>query len=179
MYLKNNKGFTLIELLVVIAIISLLSSVVLASLKSARMKTRDAAIKSELKELQKLAFLNYSEYGSYTALQPSDFVWPDTTAKCDSKFSSTSEPIYILQARAICKNIVLLSVAGSHGLFYAGNATSLANNFSFMAFLPGVERYACIGSSGMFSDTSSISAVGGNNIDTSPSWQQPGCYGKP
>jgi len=38
---QNNKGFTLIELLVVVAIISLLSSVVMSSINSARMKTRN------------------------------------------------------------------------------------------------------------------------------------------
>lgn len=40
---KNKSGFTLIELLVVVAIIGVLSSVVLASLNSARAKSRNAA----------------------------------------------------------------------------------------------------------------------------------------
>lgn len=43
MHQGKPKGFTLIELLVVISIIGLLSSVVLASLNSARQKARNAA----------------------------------------------------------------------------------------------------------------------------------------
>lgn len=43
-----RRGFTLIELLVVIAIIGILSSVVLASLNSARNKGADAAVRSNL-----------------------------------------------------------------------------------------------------------------------------------
>ncbi len=57
--MKSNKGFTLIELLVVIAIIGILSSVVLASLNSARKKGRDARRVSDLKQLQLALELSY------------------------------------------------------------------------------------------------------------------------
>lgn len=65
--LWNSKGFTLIELLVVIAIIGILSSVVLASLNSARQKGRDARRISDLKQLQLALELYYDSTGGYPA----------------------------------------------------------------------------------------------------------------
>jgi len=64
---KFNKGFTLIELLVVIAIIGILSSVVLASLNTARAKGADAAVKSNLANARAQAELFYdANANSYT-----------------------------------------------------------------------------------------------------------------
>lgn len=63
--MSQKKGFTLIELLVVIAIIGILSSVVLASLNSARQKSRDARRVADIKQIQlalELYFDANSEY---------------------------------------------------------------------------------------------------------------------
>ncbi|KND50361.1 MAG: hypothetical protein AB202_01755 [Parcubacteria bacterium C7867-007] len=59
----TKRGFTLIELLVVIAIIGILSSVVLASLNTARNKGIDAAVKTNLGEARAQAELFYDANG--------------------------------------------------------------------------------------------------------------------
>ena len=58
-------GFTLIELLVVIAIISLLSSIVFASLSTARNKAKDAAIKEDLIGIRTSAALYFADENNY------------------------------------------------------------------------------------------------------------------
>ena len=62
---KNNLGFTLIELLVVVAIISILASVVMTSVSSARSKARNAQRKSDLHQIQLALELYYDKYGGY------------------------------------------------------------------------------------------------------------------
>ena len=71
---RNKKGFTLIELLVVIAIIGVLASVVLASLNSARRKSRDSRRIADIKQLQLALEMYFDANSSYpaalTALTP-------------------------------------------------------------------------------------------------------------
>ncbi|MEO6536075.1 MAG: type II secretion system protein [Candidatus Paceibacterota bacterium] len=64
------SGFTLIELLVVIAIIGILSSVVLASLNTARNKGNDAAVKSNLNNARAQAELFYDSNGNQYSITP-------------------------------------------------------------------------------------------------------------
>lgn len=62
---KAETGFTLIELLVVIAIIGILSSVVLASLNSARQKSRDARRLADLQQIKLAAELYFDANSGY------------------------------------------------------------------------------------------------------------------
>lgn len=64
-FTQTKRGFTLIELLVVIAIIGILSSVVLASLGTARQKARDATRISDMKNIQMALELYYDSRQSY------------------------------------------------------------------------------------------------------------------
>jgi prepilin-type N-terminal cleavage/methylation domain-containing protein len=61
----KEKGFTLIELLVVIAIIGILSSIVLASLNSAREKGQDASASASISSLRANAELAFDDDNSY------------------------------------------------------------------------------------------------------------------
>lgn len=65
----KNKGFTLIELLVVIAIIGALTSVVMVSVKSAREKGGNTAVKANLSGIRSQGEIVYSDNGqSYDAV---------------------------------------------------------------------------------------------------------------
>ena len=66
--MNKKKGFTLIELLVVIAIISILSSVVIASLGKARNNAKDASASATLSQMRVEAEIIYSDTNSYATV---------------------------------------------------------------------------------------------------------------
>src|SRR3989344_1617185 len=117
MFSRSERGFTLIELLVVIAIIGILSSVVLASLNSARRKGRDARRISDVKQLQLAMELFYdnnsSEYPDTLSLLAPTYISTvpkDPQTNLDYAYdnlTSATPPAACVQASGICSNYVL------------------------------------------------------------------------
>jgi prepilin-type N-terminal cleavage/methylation domain-containing protein len=77
---SHSRAFTLIELLVVIAIIGILTSIVLASLSSARSKARDAKRISDIGNIQLALELCYDRGKTY----PSSIADAPSTISCGS-----------------------------------------------------------------------------------------------
>ncbi len=97
--MNYKKGFTLIELLVVIAIIGILSSVVLASLNTARDKGADAAAKSNLNGARAQAELYYdSNSYSYASLCTSSTGIAKQLAAATSSVADSSAIAEVCQA---------------------------------------------------------------------------------
>ncbi len=133
MIANNSKtGFTLIELLVVISIIGLLSSVVLASLNSARTKGADATVKTNLVNLRTQAALYYNTNASYGGLAGSS---------CSNTSSLFADP-------TITSQITGANNSGG-GTAICANSTGILGTWAIAAKLKsGTTDYWCVDSAG-------------------------------
>ncbi len=150
--MNRQKGFTLIELLVVIAIIGILSSVVLASLNTARGRSANAAIKSNLANVRAQAELFYDTTGNSTY-----GAFGTATANClttsASLFADTKIRSFITSAQS----------AGGGTALCASQPLSNSTSFVISVQLKQTEgtfNYWCVDSSG--SSKGHASAISGS-----------------
>jgi len=92
---EKSKGFTLIELLVVIAIIGILASIVLASLNTARRKSRDARRIADVKQIQLALELYFDAAGEYPDLPSNALMSPTYMPSVPVDPSTTSAYDYV------------------------------------------------------------------------------------
>lgn len=157
MYQHRSRGFTLIELLVVIAIIGVLSSVVLASLNTARNKGNDASIQANLATVRTQAELYYDEQGhKYSTTDAASAAWGSTAVPSAGLFSNTT----IAQA--------LVSAASATGSSGAADAGTYAIGQSGTSYAIAVKlkddptKSWCVDSTGAAKQESSAApALGG------------------
>ena len=150
--MRNKKCFTLIELLMVIAIIGLLSSIILASLGTARNKARDATIQGQMSGMRSAAAL-------YFGSQNPNRYGPNSGTDCTngSVFTdNTSNMVNLLKA----------TFAAAGGTWSAQDnsimdCASNDTNWAVATKLPSGAGFLCVDSSGIV--RSSFNGMAGTN----------------
>jgi prepilin-type N-terminal cleavage/methylation domain-containing protein len=158
----KNGGFTLIELLVVVAIISLLSSIILASLSTAKQKANDAATLEEVHQVQlamelynndnngfpnPTGFLGYYCLGAATCTGPFGPV-TNQLAMAGFKYDSPSNPsLFGLLAPKVAEASTYTTAGGylasfsnlAHPLVYycASSGTTCSSSNAYVWYLTG------------------------------------------
>lgn len=191
---RGTQGFSLIELLVVISIVSLLASIVMSSLASARLKAKDAAIREAMWQMRNVYEASFAEKGDYAGWHSKHILSggcnnyfdasPDFAYLCSSS-SDGCDAIFLSkivtpnsEAAQICKNIV--AIGGNSGFIMGipfNTPGGNKNHYSIAAWLPFKKTYLCIGSEGKSSDTSGYFQNGTFfGYDTN---NPPGCFNNP
>ncbi len=137
----KKTGFTLIELLIVIAIIGILSAMVLASLGSARDKSRDAKIQAQMKSLQSSTALYYSINGKYGVDANCGGMTTDSASGADKLFATSPWPD---NTAPVCK----ATLSGS-------NYTSF---WAYHVYASSASKFWCVDSSGTSKEVGGVPA---------------------
>jgi len=132
--LSVKRGFTLIELLVVVAIISMLSSVILVSLNSAKVKARDARVMSDVSQIRNELELVVSNSGNYANTEG---------------LTATEDTYYVGGVISSLLGDMTMYGATNSFIRHPGNKTKV---YVITTTLPGGDKY-CIDSSGKVTDT--------------------------
>lgn len=151
MYNNRSRGFTLIELLVVIAIIGILSSVVLASLNTARSKGNDAAIQSNLSAIATQAEIWYSSNSN-------KYISSGTGNACNTASSIFADGVI---TKAIAATV---TANGGTALICGVSASGYAVQSRLQA--PSPQAYWCIDSSGQATQSTTALVAGATTCPT-------------
>ncbi|MDO8523862.1 MAG: prepilin-type N-terminal cleavage/methylation domain-containing protein [bacterium] len=141
--MRTKRGFTLIELLVVIAIIGILSSIVLASLNTARLKSRDTRRVADVKQLQ-LALALYFD---------SNAMYPTTLAPLASLY------IAVIPTDPVTRAPYLYSALGSGttcSSYHLGATLEDGTNQALLGDVDAAAGTPCTGSAADFAGTDPI-----------------------
>jgi prepilin-type N-terminal cleavage/methylation domain-containing protein len=131
-----HHGFTLIELLVVVSVIGLLSSIILVSLNSARLKARNVRRNEDISQLIKAFSLAYSTTPSYPVGG-----WFCVSSSCTDGFSTfgADPTLDAFLAPYIQKPTDPPNRSRGYGGYIYANAWSGGTGpYDGSAFLPGV-----------------------------------------
>lgn len=124
---SRTRGFTLIELLVVISIIGLLSSIVLASLVTARNKAKVSAFRQEIMQFVNAIELFKSQYGFYPHLMEpgdTDYFYLSTTYDFETTTQGDPNAFKSMLSGFITKLPIPPNINSAQVFFYRVNSTS-------------------------------------------------------